>query len=120
MNQIKLKRIESQIVKEVSDILLNETNDDLMKTITITGCEVASDLSSAKIYFTSISDMENKAIEAEMEEASSYIRMKLADQIELRHTPKLRFIYDTSIAYGEKIERIIREINEDKKEDNND
>ena len=116
MNQIKLKRIESQIVKEVSDILLNETNDDLMKTVTITGCEVASDLSYAKIYFTSISDMENKEIEAEMEEASSYIRMKLADQIELRHTPKLRFIYDTSIAYGEKIERIIREINEDKDE----
>ncbi len=116
MNQIKLKRIESQIVKEVSDILLNETNDDLMKTVTITGCEVASDLSYAKIYFTSISDMENKEIEAEMEEASSYIRMKLADQIELRHTPKLRFIYDTSIAYGEKIERIIREINEEKDE----
>ena len=116
MNQIKLKRIESQIVKEISDILLNETNDDLMKTITITGCEVASDLSYAKIYFTSISDMENKEIEAEMEEASSYLRMKLADQIELRHTPKLRFIYDTSIAYGEKIERIIREINEDKDE----
>lgn len=120
MNQIKLKRIESQIVKEVSDILLNDTNDELLKTITITGCEVASDLSYAKIYFTSIVDMDNKEIEHEMEEASLYIRMKLADQIELRHTPKLRFIYDTSIAYGEKIERIIREINEDKKEDNND
>ncbi len=117
MNQIKLKRIESQIVKEVSDILLNETNDELLKTITITGCEVASDLSYAKIYFTSISDLENALVEAEMEEASSYIRMKLADQIELRHTPKLKFVYDTSIAYGEKIERIIREINEEKKED---
>ena len=119
MNQIKLKRIESQIVKEVSDILLNDTNDELLKTITITGCEVASDLSYAKIYFTSIVDMDNKEVEKEMEEASSYIRMKLADQIELRHT-KLRFIYDTSIAYGEKIERIIREINEEAKEDNND
>ena len=112
MNQVKLKRIESQIVKEVSDILLNETNDELLKTITITGCEVASDLSYAKIYFTSFSDMENKAIEAEMEEASSYIRMKLADQIELRHTPKLRFIYDTSIAYGEHIDEIVKEIHD--------
>lgn len=112
MNQIKLKRIESQIVKEISDIILNETNDSLLKTVTVTGCQVASDLSYAKIYFTSISSLSNKDIEREMDEASSYLRMKLADQIELRHTPKLKFVYDNSIAYGEKIEKIIQEIHE--------
>lgn len=112
MNQIKQKRIESELVKEISDIILNETNDDLLKTITITGASVATDLSYAKIYFTSLSDMEPKQLEKELEEASSYLRMKLADQIELRHTPKLKFLYDNSIAYGNNIERIIKEIHE--------
>ena len=51
MNQIKLKRIASQIIREVSDILQNEARDRLMHTITITGCDVSSDLSYAKIYF---------------------------------------------------------------------
>lgn len=113
MNIVKLKRIGSEIVRQVSDILLNETNDTIIKTITVTGCDVSNDLSYAKVYFTSISDIDHKQLEKEMEEASGYIRMKLADQIELRHTPKLRFIYDESIAYGDKIEKIIKEIHEE-------
>ena len=35
MNQIKLKRIASQIVREVSDILNNVARDRIMHTITI-------------------------------------------------------------------------------------
>ena len=30
--------------------------------------------------------------------ASSFIRSKLAERIDIRHTPELKFIYDTSIA----------------------
>ena len=36
---------------------------------------------------------------------------RTAERIEIRHTPELKFIYDTSIAYGEHIDKIIEEIN---------
>ena len=97
MNQIKLKRIGSQIVKEVSDILNNEARDRLMHTITITGCDVSSDLSYAKIYFTCMLDIDKKEIEQEMEEASGYIRHELANRIDIIHTPKLVFKFDESV-----------------------
>ena len=45
----------------------------------------------------------------------SYIRKKLADRIELRHIPELQFIYDESIQYGQKIEKIIDEIHQNDK-----
>lgn len=48
-------------------------------------------------------------------EAVPYLRTVLASRVELRHTPKLKFIYDDSVAYGQNIERILNEI---KKEDN--
>ena len=63
MNQIKLKRIASQIIREVSDILNNDARDNLMHTITITGCDVSNDLSYAKIYFTCALDIDKKSIE---------------------------------------------------------
>lgn len=110
MNQIKLKRIGSQIVKEVSEILNNEARDRLMHTITITGCDVSSDLSYAKIYFTCMLDIDKKEIEREMEEASGYIRHELANRIDIRHTPKLLFKFDESIEYGNHIDKIIDEI----------
>lgn len=110
MNQIKLKRIESQIIKEVSDIIMNEARDNSIKDITITGCSVTNDLSFAKIYFTTLKD--KKEVLKDLEEASGFIRGELAERIEIRHTPKIKFVYDESIEYGKKIESIINEIHE--------
>jgi len=108
MNQIKLKRIESQILREVSDIIMNEARDNAIKDITITGCNVTNDLSFAKIYFTTQGD--KQLVLKDLGEASGYIRGELAERIEIRHTPKLKFVYDESIEYGQKIESIISEI----------
>ena len=108
MNQIKLKRIESQILREVSDIIMNDARDRVIKNITITGCSVTNDLSFAKIYFTT--QMDKNAMLKDLQEASSYIRLELADRIEIRHTPKIKFVYDESIEYGNRIESIINEI----------
>lgn len=119
MNQIKLKRIASQIIREVSDILNNDARDNLMHTITITGCDVSNDLSYAKIYFTCALDIDKKSIEKELEEASSYVRHELSSRIEIRHTPKLVFKFDESIEYGNHIESIINEIHEEDNERNN-
>jgi len=108
MNQIKLKRIESQILREVSDIIMNDARDNAIKNITITGCNVTNDLSFAKIYFTTQGD--KNLMLKDLEEASGYIRLELAERIEIRHTPKIKFVYDESIEYGNRIESIINEI----------
>ncbi len=112
MSSIKMKRIASEMIRVISEILQEEARDALMKTITITGCDVAPDLSSAKVYFTSLSEKTHSELEHEMEEASSFIRLQVAEKMDLRNTPKLKFIYDESIAYGDKIERILKEIHE--------
>lgn len=110
MNQIKLKRIESLILREVSDIIMNDARDNQIKNITITGCNVTNDLSFAKIYFTTTAD--RKVMQKDLDEASGYIRGILSERIEIRHTPKIKFVYDGSIEYGNRIESIINEIHE--------
>ena len=116
MNQIKLKKIGSEIMREVSDILENKCRDRLMHSFTITGCEVTNDLSFAKIYFTSLIDVDKKELEHELEEASSFIRHELSSRIDIRHTPKLVFKYDESVEYGNNIDRLIEKIHEDDNE----
>lgn len=109
----KIARIASDISRNISEILANESRDNLLKTITITGCNVASDLSSAKVYFTSLSDVSKEALERELAEAAPYIRGELAKRVDIRHTPSLRFIYDESIEYGNRIEKIIESIHKE-------
>ena len=109
----KLERIESDILKYLSNIILTETRDELMKSITLTEVNVNKDLSLAKVYFTTILDIEHKDIEKEMNEAAPFLRGKLAKVLEIRNIPELRFIYDETIEYATKIERIITNINKE-------
>lgn len=107
----KVERIASDIIKYLSNILLTETNDELLKSITLTEVKVSKDLSYAKVYFTSILDMNHKEIEKEMKEAAPFLRGKLAKVLEVRNIPELQFTYDETIEYATKIERIITNIN---------
>lgn len=109
----KVERIASDITKYLSNILLLETNDDLLKKITIIDTVVSKDLSYAKVYFTSLNDLPHEKLEKEVNEAAPYLRGKLARVLEVRNIPELKFIYDTSIEYAQNIENIIKEINEE-------
>ncbi len=109
----RLAKINSDVVREISEIIFSDARDELLKTITITAARVSKDLSYAKIYFTSLSDMDHTSLVKEVNEASSFIRTELASRLNLRHTPELEFVYDDSIAYANRIENIIKEINAD-------
>ena len=112
MSSHKIARINAELVRVVSETLMMESTDELMKSITITGADVASDLSFAKVYFTSLSDLTHKELEKEMNEASEFVRKFVAEKMDLRQTPKLKFLYDESIEYGNKIEHIISSIHD--------
>lgn len=108
---IKNERVNSNIQRELSYILANEVKNPNIKFITITAVDVTSDLSYAKVYFTTLNDV--KETLNGLKSAKGYIRKTLADRIELRHIPELEFIYDESIEYGKKIEEIIEDIHND-------
>ena len=109
---IKLDRIESNMVKEISYILANEVKDKDIKFVTITDCRVTNDLSYAKVYYT-VLNMDKRIETAKaLKNAAGFIRKELMDRMDIRYTPELEFIFDESIEYGKKIENIIEEIHE--------
>ena len=111
MSKIKTERIGSQIIKELSEIILEEAKSDVLKRITITASDVSSDLGLAKIYYTYFGDYDKEYVQKELQNASKFLRTELAERIDIRHTPELRFIFDESIEYGANIEKILSEIN---------
>ena len=115
MANIKIDRLNHTYQEVISDILMREVKDKDIKFVTITGVEVTNDYSFAKIYYTVLDQEKKNSTKEALERASSFIRTKLAEKVDLRHTPELRFIYDTSIAYGEHIDKIIEKIKEKEK-----
>ena len=110
---IKIERLNHVIQEEISMILMKEVKDEDIKFVTITGVETTNDLSFAKVYYTVLNKEKLQEAEEALERASSFIRTKLANSIEVRHTPELRFVYDKSIAYGEHIDELIEKIKEE-------
>ena len=112
MASIKIERLNHTYQEAISTILMKEVKDQDIKFVTVTGVEVTNDLSFAKIYYTVLDESKKESTKKALEKASSFIRTKLAETVEVRHTPELRFIYDQSIAYGERIDKLIAEIKE--------
>lgn len=107
---VKIERLNHQFQEVISEILYKEVKNPDLKFVTITGCEITNDLSFCKVYFTVLGKDVNE-IKKELNNAASFIRGEISKRVEIRHTPELRFIFDESIEYGEKIEKIINEIN---------
>ena len=109
----KIERIASDIIKYLNNIILTEIDDGILKTITLTDISVSKDLSYAKVYFTSISDLDKEEIVKEVNNNAPFLRGKLAKLIEIRNIPELKFIYDETIEYATKIEKIITQIHQE-------
>ena len=114
MNNIRVGRISSEILRELSSIMILEARDETLKHVTLTGCEVTNDLSYAKVYYTYMGNESDEAVKENLKVAEPYLRTKLASKIkDLRKMPELRFYVDESIEYGNNIERILTEIKKD-------
>lgn len=110
---IKLERLGNIFVEAISKVIHEEVKDDDIKFVTITAVEISSDLSYAKVYFTNLIDSEREKVTKALNRASGFIRGKLFDMVEIRKMPELTFVYDESIEYGNKIEKIIDSINKE-------
>ena len=112
---VKIERLNNLFLAELSKIIFKEIKNPIIKTVNLTAVEITNDLSFAKVYFTCMDEDKDKVLE-ELNSAKGFLRTKLAEVIEIRHTPELVFNYDNSIEYGMNIERIIKNIHD--KEDN--
>lgn len=108
---MKIERINSNLVKQISYVLATEIKDKDLKFVTITACDTSKDLSYCKVYYTYMNDSAKEIVDRDLNNAAGFIRSKLFDLVEMRNVPELKFIYDESIEYGKRIEEIIEDIN---------
>ena len=111
-NENRLNRINEELKKEISNIISFELkNPDATGLISVTKVKITPDLKYAKVYVSLLnSKNDEKTIEA-LKQSSGFIRSLIAKRINLRITPELVFEKDDSMEYGEKIDRILKDLN---------
>ncbi len=102
-------RIEARIRERVAYCVEFELNDPRATFITITGAEITSDLSSAKVLYTVLGTAgERTRTQRMLEDATGFIRKQLGRVLRTRRIPRLTWIYDDSIEYQENMEETIQ------------
>jgi len=106
-------RVSHLLREEISNmIFFGEIKDPRIQNVTITNVEVSKDLSNAKVYFKVAENCNFKEIEDTLNRASGFIRNRLFKKLALKKPVNLKFFYDKSDTYIEKIDEIIEKIHE--------
>ena len=110
--KLKTEKIAGIIQKEVSEIIQFQLKDPKIGFITITDVTVTGDLSIAKIYVSFLGQKarEEAGMKA-LERSKGFIRSELAKRMTIRKVPQLMFLIDDSLEKGNKIEKIIYDLN---------
>ena len=118
-NSIKNTRINAEVQKELANLIRSEIKDPRVGPMTcVTDVEVAPDLKTCKVWVSTLGD-EGALTETikGLKNAEGFLRRQLASSLNLRNTPELRFIPDTSIEYGMMMNKILDEIGTDPDEE---
>jgi len=124
MASYRIGRINEEMAKELSDILRSVKDPRVSSAfITITSVDCTPDLKYAKIYYSAIgakSDAEYADLAKGFKSAMGYIRGQLAARLNLRITPELKFIRDTSLEQGANITKLLRKVETELADSEND
>lgn len=107
----RVLRINDEI-KEQTAIIIRELKDPRLDNsfITVVKADTSSDLKFCKIYVSILGDdkEKTKALEA-LKNAEGFVRKSLAASSNLRTTPQINFILDTSLDHSIRISEILKD-----------
>ena len=106
----RTSRVGDFLKQELAGLIQLEVRDPRVGMVSVTGVEVSRDLSHATVYVTVLGkDSAEEAAEsiAALNHASGFLRSQIAKISNARTTPKLRFVFDTSIGRGARMSKLI-------------
>ena len=111
MKSVRIQKINAEMQKAISHIIDNDIRDPQIDAIiSVTEVDTTPDLSYARVYITSIGKTPTDEVLNRIKGAAGFIRGKLSHLINLRITPRLEFMLDTSLEYSLKIDSILKNI----------
>lgn len=100
----RVNRLLLEVLAE--EIELATAADPQLELVTVTAVDCDPDLRHATVLFASLPEPAREALAA----ARPRLQAAIARQVRMRRTPQLRFEADPSVAYGERVEGILREL----------
>ena len=107
----RAERVADHIKDQVSQLLAFEVKDPAVGLLTVTHVKLTSDMGLAHVYYTLVGDdVERRRTERALERATPFVRRRLAEDMNMRRAPDVRFHYDENVERQERVETLLRAI----------
>ena len=107
----RAERIADQIKDQVSQLLSFEVKDPAVGLLTVTHVKMTSDMGLAHVYYTLVGDdVERRKTARALDRATPFVRRRLAEDMNMRRAPEVRFHYDDDLERQERVETLLRVI----------
>ena len=114
--QLRIEKLQELIKQEMGKMLLTDLKDPRIGFVTVTDVELTGDLRSAKIFVSIMGDDEQIKNSLEgLQSALGFIRREIGQRIKIRFTPEISFALDTSLDYGDHIQKLLLQVEGDTK-----
>jgi ribosome-binding factor A len=108
---LRLQRVRELLKREIGEVIRRQLPVDEVGLINVNDVDVAPNLHNATVYIGVLGGeaQKKRAMEA-LEERRKRIQGYLGKAVVLKYTPHLRFVLDDSVERGNKILRILDEL----------
>jgi ribosome-binding factor A len=103
----RIERISEAILRELVLVLKQKIKDPRLQNLVITDVIVSRDLGNAKVFYNGMEHNKNSTLKL-LNNVSGFFRTHLSKNLDLHHVPRLRFVYDSSLSAGLKIEQLLK------------
>jgi ribosome-binding factor A len=114
VSKLRAQRIADRIREELSVMLIQEVHDPRLEGTSITDVTVDRELAYAEIYVSAVEGVQRAADILEgLQHAAGYLRKELANRIDLRVFPRLRFYWDPTFERADRMEKLFDDLHKE-------
>ena len=104
----RLRRVDEALRQVLSDAVAKDLKDPRVGFVTVTAVKTSPDLRHARVYVSVLGDPAVREDSlAGLRSAHGFLQRRVADELTLKHTPTLDFLYDDSIERGMRLSELI-------------
>jgi len=102
------RRLEAEIQRVLAEVIQRGLKDPRVGNVTVTAVSVAADMGSARVYFTPFASQHPpEEVRIGLTRAGGFLRGEVGRRLQLRHAPRLEFLYDDTAARASHLSGLI-------------
>ena len=103
----RLRRVNEALREVLSARITEGLKDSRVGFVTVTAVETSPDLRHARVYVSVLGDRDESL--AGLEASKGLLQRAIADDMRIKYTPQLNFVYDESVEQGMRINELLED-----------